>query len=51
MTVFQQFLVAVAGIGLVTALTLPDRQTARVIDAGGNALSKVLGTAISGRSS
>lgn len=48
-TALQKFLTIVGVIGLATALTLPDRQTPKVIDAAGNATSKLLGTAISGR--
>lgn len=48
MTAIQKFLTVVGIIGLATALTLPDRQTPKVIDAAGNATSKLLGTAITG---
>lgn len=48
-TAIQKFLAIVGIIGLATALTLPDRQTPAVIDAAGNATSKLLGTAITGR--
>ena len=40
--------VAIVAVGLVTALVLPNRQTAQVIQATGNAFSGALGTAITG---
>lgn len=36
-------------IGVITALVLPGRNTARVITSTGNAGSNLLGTAITGR--
>lgn len=45
------FTIAIAGlmtIGMITAVTLPGRQTVGVIKASGNASSKLLGTAIKG---
>jgi hypothetical protein len=45
-TTVQKFLAGLTAIGLVTALTLPGRQTPAVIKAGGDALSKVFGTVI-----
>jgi hypothetical protein len=41
-------LVGIVAIGLVTALVLPGRQTASVLQAGGQAFSGALGTAITG---
>lgn len=40
--------VAIVAVGLVTALVLPNRQTAQVIKAAGGAFSGALGTAIAG---
>lgn len=45
----QKIMVLVVGVGMVTALTLPERQTARVLDALFGGFRGVLGTAISGR--
>jgi hypothetical protein len=44
----QRVLVLVVAVGAITALTLPGRQGAQVIQAGGNAFSNALGTAIKG---
>lgn len=46
MTALQKLLSGFVAIGMITALTLPGRQTPAVITAGGNALSKVFGTVI-----
>ena len=40
--------VAIVGVALVTALVLPGRQTAQVLQAGGNVFSGALNTAIKG---
>jgi hypothetical protein len=40
--------VAIVGIGMVTALVLPGRQTAQVLTAAGNVFSGSLNTAIKG---
>jgi hypothetical protein len=40
--------VAIVGVALVTALVLPGRQTAQVLQAGGKVFSGALGTAIQG---
>lgn len=39
-------IMAIIGIGLVTTLILPDRQTPRVIDAAAGGTAKLLGTAM-----
>lgn len=49
MNALQKGMVMIMGIGLVTAMTLPDRQTPRVIDSFFNGWRNVLGTAITGR--
>jgi hypothetical protein len=45
----KTFLSGVVGIGVITALVLPGRQTAKVLAAGGKAGSGLLGTAITGK--
>lgn len=40
--------VAIVGVGLVTALVLPNRQTAQVLKAAGGVFNGALGTAIAG---
>lgn len=40
--------VAIVGVAMVTALVLPGRQTAQVLQAGGNVFSGALNTAIKG---
>jgi hypothetical protein len=40
--------VAIVAVALVTALVLPGRQTAQVLQAGGNVFSGALNTAIKG---
>lgn len=40
--------VAIVGVAMVTALVLPGRQTAQVLQAGGNVLTGALNTAIKG---
>jgi hypothetical protein len=40
----EKFLTGVVGVGLVTTLVLPKRQTPAVVSAFGTALSRVLST-------
>jgi hypothetical protein len=40
--------VAIVGVAMVTALVLPGRQTAQVLQAGGNVFNGALNTAIRG---
>ena len=40
--------VGIVTIGMITALVLPGRQTAQVLNAAGNVFSNSLGTAIKG---
>jgi len=44
----QKIALAIVGVGAITALTLPDRQTAQVLRAGGSVFNGALGTAIMG---
>lgn len=44
----QKVALAIVAVGAITALTLPDRQTAQVLRAGGSAFSGALNTAIRG---
>lgn len=44
----QIFIAGVVGIGVITALFLPGRQTVQGITAAGNAANGLLGTAIRG---
>jgi hypothetical protein len=46
--VLQIFVAGVVTIGIITALTLPGRQSAQVIKASGQAGQGLLGTAIKG---
>ena len=46
----KTFLSGIIAIGVMTALVLPGRQTAKVLAAGGKAGSGLLGTAITGKS-
>jgi hypothetical protein len=46
--VLQIFVAGIISIGIITALTLPGRQTVGVIKATGSASSGLLGTAIKG---
>lgn len=48
MSTAQKIAVGLVAIGLVTAATLPGRQTANVLLAGGKALSGAESTAITG---
>jgi hypothetical protein len=45
---FQRVLVLLVGVGAITALTLPGRQSAQILKAGGDAFNSALGTAIKG---
>ncbi len=45
----RTFVTGLVTIGVITALVLPNRQTAKVIAAGGKAGSGLLGTAITGK--
>lgn len=44
----QKIFLAIVAVGAITALVLPGRQSAQVINAAGNAFSNSLGTAIKG---
>lgn len=48
MSSIQKIALAIVGVGAITALVLPGRQSAQVIKAAGNAFSGSLGTAIKG---
>lgn len=48
MSTFQKVALAIVTVGAITALTLPGRNTAAVLTAGGNVFSNSLGTAIKG---
>jgi len=48
MSTAQKIGLAIVAVGAITALTLPDRQTAQVLTAGGKAFQGALGTAILG---
>lgn len=48
MTFLQKVMLVVVATGLVTAATLPGRQTANVITAGGRAFQGAESTAITG---
>lgn len=48
MSAAQKVGLAIVAVGAITALTLPDRQTAKVLQAGGQAFQGALGTAIMG---
>lgn len=45
----QNVAVLIVGVGMITALVLPGRQTAQVIKAAGGAFQGSLKTAISGK--
>jgi hypothetical protein len=45
MGTFEKIALGIIGIGLATTLLLPDRQTASVIGAAGNAFNSALKTA------
>lgn len=49
MTTLEKFVMGAIAIGMITALTLPDRQTARVLDAATRFTTGVLRTSITGR--
>lgn len=44
----ERVLVLIVAVGAITALTLPGRQSAQILKAGGDAFSHALGTAIKG---
>jgi hypothetical protein len=44
----QKIGLAIVGVGAITALTLPNRQSAQVIKAAGGVFQGALGTAIMG---
>lgn len=46
MTTLEKVALGVVAVAMATTLLLPDRQTARVITAGGNAFSGALRTAM-----
>lgn len=46
MTTAQKFIVGIVGIGMVTTLILPNRQSSQVITAGANGGARLLGTAM-----
>lgn len=48
MSTIQKVALAIVAVGAITALVLPGRQSAQVIQAGGSAFSGALGTAING---
>jgi len=48
MSTVQKVALGIVAVGAITALTLPDRQTASVLKAGGQVFSGSLGTAIMG---
>jgi hypothetical protein len=48
MSTVQKIALAIVFVGAITALTLPDRQTASVLKAGGGVFSGALNTAIAG---
>ena len=44
----QKIALAIVAVGAITALVLPGRQTAQVLQAGGTVFQNSLGTAIKG---
>lgn len=48
MSTVQKIGLAIVGVAAITALTLPGRQSAQLLTAGGNVFSGALGTAIKG---
>lgn len=46
MSTLEKVLMGIVGVAMFTTAILPKRQTPAVITAGGNAFSKVLGTAM-----
>jgi hypothetical protein len=48
MSTVQKVGLAIVAVGAITALTLPGRQTAQVLRAGGGVFQGALGTAILG---
>lgn len=51
MPVVKQLILGLTAIGLVTTAVMSGRQTDKVITASGNAVSKLYGTVISGKTS
>ena len=49
MDILKAFVIGVVGIGIVTAVLLPGRQTVGVITAGGTAATNLLRTSITGK--
>jgi hypothetical protein len=45
-TTIEKVAMGIVGVALVTTLILPDRQTAKVLTAGGNVFSQALKTAM-----
>lgn len=48
MSTVQKIALAIVGVGAITALTLPNRQSAQVLKAAGGVFNGALGTAITG---
>lgn len=48
MSMIQKVALAIVAVGAITALTLPGRQSAQVLQSAGNVFSGALGTAIKG---
>lgn len=48
MNTIQKIALAIVGVGAITALTLPGRQSAQVLKAAGGVFNGALGTAIAG---
>ena len=46
MSSFERIAVLIVGVGMVTTLVLPNRQTVGVINASGNLFARALGTAM-----
>lgn len=49
MSTFEKVLTSIVGVGMVTTLILPKRQTPAVINAFGSAFSKIMGTVMGTR--
>jgi hypothetical protein len=50
MSGLQQGFALLVGLGIITTLVLPERQTAKIITAGTSGLKGIFGTLISGKS-
>lgn len=48
MSTVQKIALAIVGVGAITAVTLPGRQSAQVLRAAGGVFNGALGTAIAG---